>query len=216
MSGPTVDSIAEIRLVDKAGTVLVSAPLPAAAVPPAAPVPERSVPTNLDWYRDATKWLVTISGAAIVFGYGFVAGSAEYWPKLAFTVSSAILLISILGGIVCHFWILKWANAFEALALVKDATKEAALTASKTKAATWLQRWYHVMMWPFFAGMVSFTAFCGYLVWQSKAPDHKQPVVLVGGNNSGVVYVDHDGKAIWVLKQAGTKYVWEKVAAFPR
>jgi hypothetical protein len=218
MSVRTLDEVTAIQLTDQAGLVLlnVAVPTPAPTITP--PSTETKVPTNLDWYRDATKWLVTISGAAIVFGYGFVAATgSDDSERLAFTVSSSVLLMSILGGIVCHFWILKWANAFEGLAVATEHAKITSLEESKAKAAKWLQFWYHVMMWPFFAGMVSFTFFCGFRVWHSKASEPPEPIVFsatVAGETS-IVFVDHRRHSVWLLKRSGAKVVWERVTSFP-
>ena len=71
---------------------------------PDPPDPDRGVSRQLEIYRDSTKWLVTIAGAAIVLGLGWVAaGKFGTVGKVLFSLAGVTLLFSSVAGILAIF-----------------------------------------------------------------------------------------------------------------
>jgi hypothetical protein len=212
MSTEPIDTVRAIELRDSAGKVLLR-------VPVSTPVPdtvtsEVKLGTNLDWYRDSTKWLVTTAGAAIVFGYGFAAtidsGRVEL---IAFTASSVALLISIYAGIQCHFWILSYANASESLPQTTDVSDKARLETTKARAKKRVPLYYKILIWPFFIGMSIFTLFCGYRIWKPKLTTGA-PVITIASSSSNspavTTIVDQQTGFVWVLTDRGGRVSWQR------
>jgi hypothetical protein len=170
--------------------------------------------THIDWYRDATRWLVTTSGAAIVFGYGFVSGNeAGRLERVAFTVSGAILLMSVFGGIASHFWILRYARAVERLTVATDAAKRERLEAVMRDTHKWMPVYSGLMLWAFFAGMAVFVFFCGYRIWNPPPRQPSQPSVLTWttDNNTALAVVDSDRRGVWILTRSAKSYEWRRI-----
>ncbi len=216
MSAQPIDTIAAIELKGSSGTVLLSVPVTAA--PAITSAPETKLGTNLDWYRDATKWLVTTAGAAIVFGYGFaVTVDAGRLEHIAFTASSVALLISIYAGIQCHFWILSYANASESLPLATDLNDKAKLEATKKRAQGRVPLYYKWLIWPFFIGMAVFTVFCGYRIWKPKPTD--VPTITVAPSGAGassvVNIIDQHTGVVWVLSNNQGHVSWQRFSLPP-
>jgi hypothetical protein len=178
-------------------------------------MPESNLPTHIDWYRDATKWLVTTSGAAIVLGYGFVStGDADQVSRWAFALSSVVLLVSIFAGILCHFWLLSYANEFENREALLAAHKPAPLT-HVNRARAWVAFFYHPMMWAFFIGMALFTTFCAYRIFVPPAASSSPMLVAGPASDIPFALVDGSRKVVWLLKPGKNGYVWEKAPDLP-
>src|ERR1041384_7095525 len=169
-------------------------------------MPESKLPTNIDWYRDATKWLVATSGAAIVLGYGFVSsGSEDRVSPWVFAIASLVLLLSIGAGILCHFWILSYANEFENREAASPAAK-AVFVPKLERAGGWVAFFYHPMMWGFFLGMVLFTGFCAYRVFVPHAAQSTPTLVAGPNGDAPFALVDGTRKVVWLLKSGKNGY----------
>lgn len=203
LASPPPAGAAIMQLLDAGGNVISTATIPTS---------DGKLPTNLDWYRDASKWLVTTSGAAIVFGYGLVAAAGvSMTERIAFLVSGGFLLASVLAGILCHFWILTLANAHEKLSTGLTLVEATRFDARRTKAKRLIGRTYLFMMWPFFLGMAVFVAFCTYRVfWPATAKEVPTPPTVLAGSGDDVVAVLYDPqqKRVLLLQRTGTGYRW--------
>ena len=203
LGSPAPAGAAVMQLLDAAGNVLSTATIPAS---------DGKLPTNLDWYRDASKWLVTTSGAAIVFGYSLVAAAGvSMTERIAFLVSGGFLLASVLGGILCHFWILTFANAHEKLSTGPTLEEATRLDTTRTKAKRLIRGTYLLMMWPFFAGMAVFIIFCTYRVfWPATAKEVPSPPTVLAGSGNDVVAVLYDPqrRRVFLLQRTGAGFRW--------
>jgi hypothetical protein len=152
---------------------------------------------QLEWYRESTKWLVTISGAAIVLGLGWVVdGKFAVVGKSLFSLAGGCLLLCCGFGILAVF---KMADYEGSRQNGGDADPRA--IADRTAA----NRWFKCTFAAFFVGLWALVSAGYWLIWiegdrsgQEKrfgffetAPDARTIGMLI----------DHKTSQAWTVKR---------------
>src|ERR1044072_221580 len=205
-----MDNIESVELLDAKGNVVASlgARCPQ---PDVAPNADGELPTNLDWHREAAKWLMTTSGAAVVFSYGFTtdASLAARAPILA---SDGPLLLSIWFGIRCYLWILSYANSVELLGHSGLGAQDKQRIEEKRKhAGRRITPSFKEMIYAFFAGILILVLLGAmrvlFPVTAAVAPT--QAVAAGGDPDVAAVLFDPRNERVDLLtRQQGGGYRW--------
>lgn len=103
---------------------------------------------RLEWYRDATKWMMAVAGGTIVLGAGWIIDERPGTLTIAvYSASALILLIS---------------SFFSVLAMFKYA--DFAKEGDEIKHAT-ANKWAKRAFWLFLPGLLLFIAVGAGLIW---------------------------------------------------
>lgn len=181
--GPDGTELARYELAD----------LPQLQVQPEAPPVE--VPKTLDWYRDATKWLVAASAATLVLGLGFFGETSVSALRALFTFAGLLFLASLAAGALAHLWILEFGKLWENRGLLGPENVED-IRANEREQVRYQRKIriaYCALLWTFFIGMAAFALTCGVRMWLAKSKGQQDariifsPREILFENNQSVI-----------------------------
>jgi len=157
---------------------------------------------DIDWYREATQWLVTLATGSVVVGLGvFKDATLGRFAIGLFSFACLLLLISIVAGILCHWWMISYAGHYQEA--LRSGNQD-----SKTKAARELRRGgraFRVLLGSFLFGLATFALFVLSYLWSPRHPATSTCPVAVEAPAGGLLLVDSCRSLAWVVTPAELK-----------
>jgi len=156
------------------------------------------LPKTLDWYRDATKWVVAASAGALVLGLGFFGETSSSWQRWIFSSVAVLLLVALAAGWLAHLWLLEFGKLWENRSRIDPADADT-ISVNETRQQRFLRRVrgaYLTLLAAFFAGMALFALGCGLRMWLAE-PKHTF-AVSVSGQPSQVLLINTGTGEVWV------------------
>ena len=166
---------------------------------------DAGIPKHLEWYRDSTKWLVTIAGGAVLLGLGFFEDRlVTDLLKIVFSVAGALLLLACVSGILCIFKIADYASDLQKN--IGAQTPGAAAAATGNAALAGARFLFTTCFCLSIAGAIALIVFVGVLLWA----DSEQVKTAAGqrfaivppsqGQGSSFVVIDHEADRAYTIE----------------
>ena len=165
---------------------------------------DAGIPKHLEWYRDSTKWLVTIAGGAVLLGLGFFEDRlVTDLLKIVFSVAAAFLLLACASGILCIFKIADHARDLQSN--IDAQPPGAAPPATDTAALAGARLLFKTCFYLSIGGAIALIVFVGVLLWVNSeqpktAAGHRFVIVpLSQGQGSSFVVIDHTADRAYTI-----------------
>ena len=156
-----------------------------------------AIPKGIDYYRDATKWLVALSSGAIVFAFGFFQqGEHSLYEKIIFSLSGFFFFVAVFSGIWSHLNLIELASYREKKSQI-DKTKDIERL-NKNKSF-----YFNILIFSFSLGMFTLVGFGFMKIFSDNDRQEKNNEIIfyqVGADDQkSYILMDRNSNKAWIV-----------------